>query len=57
MRTVGHIAPQAWAVDAWTVILSRRGNLFDIAPDLAVLAAFAAVLLVFATSRLRHRLA
>jgi ABC-2 type transport system permease protein len=56
MRTLGHVAPHAWAVDAWTELLSRGGGLVAIAPQLAVLAGFAAVLLVAATSRLRHRL-
>jgi ABC-2 type transport system permease protein len=56
MRTLGHLAPHAWAVDAWTILLSRGGGLADIGRDLAVLAAFAAVLLASATFRLRRRL-
>ncbi|HET6966143.1 MAG TPA: ABC transporter permease [Acidimicrobiales bacterium] len=54
MRQLGHITPQAWAVDAWTDLLSRGGNLSSIAPKLAVLAAFAAGLLVLASTRLRR---
>ena len=54
MRTIGHAVPHAWAVDAWTALLSRHGGLGDIARDLLVLAAYAAVLLILATWRLRR---
>lgn len=54
MRQIGHATPQAWAVDAWTALISRNGTLASIAPQLAVLAAFAAVLLTVATVRLRR---
>jgi len=57
MRTFGHLAPHAWAVDAWTSLLARNGTLADIRGDLLVLAGFAAALLVVATRRLRHVLA
>ena len=56
LRTVGHVVPQGWAIDAWTELLSRGGTLVDIARPLAVLAAFAATLLVLATWLLRRRL-
>lgn len=56
-RNIGHAAPHAWAVDAWTALISRGANLGGIATDLAVLAGFAAVLLTLATSRLRRQLA
>jgi ABC-2 type transport system permease protein len=56
MRTLGHIFPHAWAVDAWTELLSRGGGLADIVGQLGVLAAFAAVLLAAASWRLRRRL-
>jgi ABC-2 type transport system permease protein len=57
MREVGHIAPQAWAVDAWTSLLSRGGSIVSIAPELGVLAAFAAGFLTLATVRLRRVIA
>ena len=57
MRQVGHATPQAWAVDAWTAVLSRSGTLGDIVPDLAVLAGFALAFLSIATFRLRRALA
>lgn len=53
MRQLGHVTPQAWAVDAWTDLLSRGGTLPSIAPKLAVLAAFAAGLLLLSAIRLR----
>ncbi len=56
MRNVGHATPQAWAVDAWTDLLSRGGTLTTILPQLAVLAAFAAGFLAIATIRMRRLL-
>ena len=56
MRTIGHALPHAWAVEAWTILLSRHGGIGDIALQLSVLAGFAAVLLTIATVRLRHHL-
>lgn len=57
MRTVGHVTPHAWAVDAWTALLARHGTLATIAGDLLVLCAFAAGLLALATLRFRRMLA
>ena len=54
MRNVGHATPQAWAVDAWTELLSRGGTVASILPQLAVLAAFAAGFLAIATIRMRR---
>ncbi len=52
MRELGHATPQAWAVDAWTDLMSRGGTLGSIAPKLGILAAFAAGLLLLSTLRL-----
>lgn len=57
MRSVGHITPHAWAVDAWTALIARGAGLTGILTDLAALAAFAAVLMLLATLRLRRQLA
>jgi ABC-2 type transport system permease protein len=54
MRTVGHFTPHAWAVDAWTKVLSRAGTISDILGPLAVLAAFATALLTIAVVRMRR---
>lgn len=56
MRTAGHLAPHAWAVDAWTALLSRGATLATIAPDVGILAGFAAAFLALATWRLRRAL-
>jgi ABC-2 type transport system permease protein len=57
MRFVGHFTPQAWAVDAWTRLLSQHGTVASIAPQLLVLGGFAATSLALAAWRLRRRLA
>lgn len=56
MQKVGHLAPQAWAVDAWTTLLSRGGGLSDIVGQLAVLAGVAITLLALASFRFHRRL-
>ncbi len=56
MRTVGHAAPHAWAVDAWTSVLSRGATLATISPQIGVLAGFAGAFLALATWRLRRAL-
>jgi ABC-2 type transport system permease protein len=56
MREIGHVTPQAWAVDAWTSLLSRHGSLMTIAPQLGVLAVFAAALLSVSSLRLYQTL-
>ncbi|MDA8032570.1 MAG: ABC transporter permease [Actinomycetota bacterium] len=56
MRTLGHLTPHAWAVDAWTQLLAGHGDVVAIARDLAVLAGFAAALFLLAGLRLRRSL-
>ena len=56
MRVVGHLFPQAWAMDAFIALIARDAGLAGITRQLAVLAAFAAALLVLATWRLRKAL-
>jgi ABC-2 type transport system permease protein len=53
LQTIAHITPHAWAIDAFGELVQRRGNLFDILPELGVLAAYAVVLGLIATWRLR----
>jgi ABC-2 type transport system permease protein len=53
LQTIAHITPHAWAIDAFAELVQRRGNLFDILPELGVLAAYAVVLGLIATWRLR----
>jgi ABC-2 type transport system permease protein len=58
MRTIGHATPHAWAVDAFIAVVGGRASLVDVGRQLAVLAAFAAGLLVVAlvvfTARVRR---
>jgi ABC-2 type transport system permease protein len=57
MRQLGHATPQAWAVDAWTNLLSHGGTVATILPELGVLAAFAVAFLALGTARPRRVLA
>ncbi len=54
MREIGHVTPQAWAVDAWTALVARGVSLAGIAPELGVLVAFAVGLWALAAVRLRR---
>lgn len=56
MRDVAHVTPHAWANDAFAELVRRDGGLFDILPELGVLAAMAAAVLALATWRLRRSL-
>jgi ABC-2 type transport system permease protein len=53
MRTISHFTPHAWGNDAFAELVRRSGTVADILVELAVLAAFAVVLLSVATWRLR----
>jgi ABC-2 type transport system permease protein len=56
MREVGHATPQAWAVDAWTNLLSNHGDLITISHELGILALFALGFFALATVRLTRML-
>ena len=53
LRRIAHITPHAWGLDALAEITRRDGTLADVLPEVAVLAAFAGVLLTIASWRLR----
>lgn len=53
MQRVAHITPHAWALDGYAELVRRGGNVADILPELGVLVAYAAVLFVLASWRLR----
>ena len=55
-RLAGHAFPHAWAVDAWTNLLSRGCGLAEIGGYLGILAAYAVGLLAIASIRLRRSL-
>ena len=54
MQRLGQLFPQSWAMDAWIKLIAQHASIGGILPQLAVLAAFAAVLLPVASWRLRR---
>lgn len=54
MRTVAHVTPHAWAMDAFREMLLNNAGLVQILPQLGVLLGFAAVLLALAVWRFRR---
>jgi ABC-2 type transport system permease protein len=56
MRAVGHLTPHAWAMDAWGDLIFGGDGVARIAPDLGVLAGFAAAFGLLAAWRLRRAL-
>jgi ABC-2 type transport system permease protein len=53
MTRIAHLTPHAWALDGFAELVRRVGTVADILPELGVLTAYAAVLLVLAGWRLR----
>lgn len=54
LRTVAHVTPHAWAVDAFTEVIQRGGGLGQIGTELAVLVGFGIALLAAASVALRR---
>jgi ABC-2 type transport system permease protein len=54
MQTIGHVTPQAWAMDAWIELIFDGAGVGGILVELTVLAVFALVLGVVAARRLRR---
>ncbi len=57
MALVAHATPHAWAYEAFAELQRRGGGLVDVLPQLGVLAAMAAALLVLGSWALRRSLA
>jgi len=57
MRAIADVTPHAWGYQAFADIQRRNGTLADIAPQLAVLGAMAAGVLVLGAWSLRRPLA
>ncbi|KAE8765561.1 ABC transporter permease [Georgenia thermotolerans] len=57
LRAVSNVTPHAWAYEAFAQIQRHEGTLVDVLPQLGVLAAMAAVLLVLGAWLLRRSLA
>ena len=55
-RIIAHITPHAWANDAFSKLLSHRGDIVTVLPQLAVLIGFAAVTTVLAVWQFRRAL-
>jgi ABC-2 type transport system permease protein len=53
MRTIGHVVPHAWAMDAWIRLVFEGDGVAGILPQLAVLIGFAVVIGAVAARRLR----
>jgi ABC-2 type transport system permease protein len=53
MQKVAHLTPHAWALDGFAELVRRNGTVVDILPQLAILSAYAIVLLLLASWRLR----
>ena len=53
-QRIGQLFPQSWAMDAWIKLIADHAGLGGILPQLAVLGAFAVVLLPLSTWRLRR---
>jgi ABC-2 type transport system permease protein len=56
LRTVAHITPHAWAYDAFAEVQRRGGGVVDVLPQLGVLSAMAAGMLLLASWLLRRSL-
>ncbi|NNE96256.1 MAG: ABC transporter permease [Acidimicrobiales bacterium] len=54
LRTLAHITPHAWAVDAFTEVVQRGGGIAQIGTELAVLVTYGLVVLAAATFMLRR---
>lgn len=53
MATVAKFTPHAWAIDGYSELVRRGGTIVDILPNLGVLAAFSAVIMLLGAWRLR----
>lgn len=54
LRSVAHITPHAWAIDAFTEVIQRGGGLGQIGVELTVLVLFGIALLAAASAALRR---
>lgn len=57
MEIVAKFTPHAWALDAFAELQRRDGTVFDILPQLGVIAVFAIVLIAVASWRMRATMA
>ncbi len=53
MRDIGHLAPQAWAMDAFVKLVYDGAGIKQVEPDVLVLLGFAVIMCIGATFRMR----
>ncbi|HEY4666249.1 MAG TPA: ABC transporter permease, partial [Anaerolineales bacterium] len=56
MRAVGHVSPVAWAMDSYTSLMFRNGDLQDVLIPLLVLVGMSAALFAIGIKRFRYEL-
>ncbi|HSJ50666.1 MAG TPA: ABC transporter permease [Actinomycetota bacterium] len=56
VATIAHVTPHAWALDAFDEVLREGAGVADVLPELGVLAAYAAALLIIGAAVFRRRL-
>lgn len=56
MRTIAHVTPHAWAIDAFGEILGRGAGIAQVLPDLGALTLYAVAVLAVATVLFRRKL-
>ena len=56
MRTIGHISPVAWAMDGYTALIFKNGDLATVYPSILILIGAALVFFVLAVRRFRYDL-
>ncbi len=54
MKTVAHLTPHAWGIDAYSDLIRHGGGLRGVLPELGILLGYGAVLLAVATRTLRR---
>jgi ABC-2 type transport system permease protein len=57
MKTLAHLSPASWAMDAYLGLIFDHATLSEVAPDAAVVFAFTAVIAMAGVVRLRSQLA
>jgi ABC-2 type transport system permease protein len=56
MKTLAHLSPASWAMDAYLGLIFDHATAFEVVPDAAIVFAFAVVIAMFGIVRLRPQL-
>jgi ABC-2 type transport system permease protein len=56
MKTLGHLSPASWAMEAYLGLIFDHATAMEVVPDAAIVLAFAAVIAMFGIVRLRPQL-